>query len=151
MGCDVSSVLALEQSGVQYYDYAGKPADLFSVLAESGVNTVRVRVWNDPFDSDGNGCGGGSCDAKTAAEIGRRAAAAGLKLLVDFHDSDFWADPGKQMAPKAWANMEIEEKSQALYDYTVPRLKRSRRAAQRSQWCSSAMRPTAKCPARQSG
>ena len=122
MGCDVSSVLALEQSGVQYYDYAGKPADLFSVLAESGVNTVRVRVWNDPFDSDGNGYGGGSCDAKTAAEIGRRAAAAGLKLLVDFHYSDFWADPGKQMAPKAWANMEIEEKSQALCDYTCAAL-----------------------------
>lgn len=122
MGCDVSSVLALERAGVQYYDYNGKEADLFKVLAESGVNTIRVRVWNDPYDADGNGYGGGSCDAETAAEIGKRAAAAGLKLLVDFHYSDFWADPGKQMVPKAWDGMEIADKSQALYDYTCAAL-----------------------------
>ncbi len=128
MGCDVSTVLALERSGVQYYDYGGKRADLFDVLAESGVNTVRVRVWNDPYDSGGNGYGGGNCDAAAAAEIGRRAAAAGLKLLVDFHYSDFWADPGKQMVPKAWAGMEIAEKSDALYRYTCESLQTIREA-----------------------
>ncbi|SDB31393.1 arabinogalactan endo-1,4-beta-galactosidase [Ruminococcaceae bacterium FB2012] len=124
MGCDISSVISLEKSGVKFYDYDGKEADLFDVLKQSGVNYVRVRVWNDPKDKDGNGYGGGNCDIDTACEIGKRAAAAGLKLLVDFHYSDFWADPSKQMCPKAWQGMEIEEKKQALYDYTVDCMKK---------------------------
>ncbi len=122
MGCDISTVLSLEAAGVKYYDFDGKEADLFSVLHESGINYIRVRVWNDPYDAEGNGYGGGNCDAETAGEIGRRAAEAGMKLLVDFHYSDFWADPGKQMVPKAWAQMELEEKTQALYDYTCDAL-----------------------------
>ena len=118
LGADISSVLALEKSGVKFYDYDGNENDLFDTLAQSGVNYVRVRVWNDPYDGSGNGYGGGNCDIDAACEIGKRAADAGLKLLVDFHYSDFWADPGKQMCPKAWVGMEIEEKKQALYEYT---------------------------------
>jgi arabinogalactan endo-1,4-beta-galactosidase len=89
------------------------------MLSENGVNLIRVRVWNDPFDSQGRGYGGGNCDIDAAVEIGKRAAAAGLPLLVDFHYSDFWADPGKQMAPKAWKGMDIdEEKVPAVAEYT---------------------------------
>ena len=117
-GMDVSSVLAEEKSGVRYYDFDGREADLFRVLAENGVNAIRVRVWNHPFDADGNGYGGGNCDIDTAVEIGRRATAQGMKLLVDFHYSDFWADPAKQMPPLAWKDMEIEEKTEAAYAYT---------------------------------
>ncbi len=117
-GADVSTVIAEENSGVVYYDYDGAEQDLFVTLAESGVNYIRVRVWNDPYDADGNGYGGGNCDLANAVAVGRRAAAAGLKLLVDFHYSDFWADPSKQQAPKAWEGMGIDEKCAALYDYT---------------------------------
>ncbi len=117
LGMDVSSVLAEEKSGVKYYDFDGKEADLFKVLAGAGVNTVRVRVWNDPFDGEGHGFGGGNCDIGAAVEIGKRASAVGMGLLVDFHLSDFWADPGKQMAPRAWKDMEIEDKAAACYDY----------------------------------
>lgn len=124
MGCDVSTVISLENSGVKYYDYNGKEADLFEVLKKSGVNYVRVRVWNDPKDEQGNGYGGGNCDIETACLIGKRAADAGLKLLVDFHYSDFWADPSKQQAPKAWEGMEIEEKTEAVYQYTKDCLKK---------------------------
>ena len=92
-GMDVSSVLSLEAAGVKYYDYDGHERDLFEILAENGVNYIRVRVWNDPFDAQGNGYGGGNCDINTAVEIGKRATANGMKLLVDFHYSDFWADP----------------------------------------------------------
>ena len=118
MGCDVSTVISLEKSGVKYYDYNGEEADLFEILAQSGVNYIRVRVWNDPFDDAGNGYGGGNNDIETACEIGKRAADAGMKLLVDFHYSDFWADPSKQQAPVAWEGMDIETKSAALYEYT---------------------------------
>ena len=117
-GMDVSSVIAEENSGVKYYDFDGNEADLFRVLADNGINYIRVRVWNDPWDADGNGFGGGNCDIANAVEIGKRATAASQKLLVDFHYSDFWADPGKQMVPRAWKGMEIEEKTEAVYEYT---------------------------------
>ena len=117
MGCDISTVISLEKSGVKYYDYDGNEADLFKVLADSGVNCIRVRVWNSPYDSAGNGYGGGNCDTDTAVEIAKRAKAAGLSLLIDYHCSDFWADPSKQMAPKAWEGMEIDEKKEALHEF----------------------------------
>ncbi|MFF2371684.1 glycosyl hydrolase 53 family protein [Agromyces sp. NPDC058110] len=121
-GVDVSSVLSLEASGVVFKDAAGQPADLFAVLADSGVNTVRVRVWNDPFDASGHGYGGGNVDAARAVEIGERATAAGLGVLVDFHYSDFWADPGRQLAPKAWAGLTGDALEGALHDYTADTL-----------------------------
>ena len=117
-GMDISSVLAEEASGVKYYDFDGNEADLFRILADNGINWIRVRIWNNPFDGQGHGFGGGNCDVSAAAEIGRRAAAAGMRLLADFHYSDFWADPGKQMAPRAWEGMEIENKTRAVYEYT---------------------------------
>lgn len=117
-GVDVSSLISLEESGVVFYGFDGKEQDIFKTLKEAGVNYVRVRVWNDPYDAQGNGYGGGNNDIHKAVEIGRRATAAGLKLLVDFHYSDFWADPNKQDAPKAWADYTVDEKIQAVYDYT---------------------------------
>ena len=117
-GMDVSSVIAEEQSGVKYYDFDGNEADLLSVLSQNGINYIRVRVWNHPYDAQGNGYGGGNCDIDKAVEIGRRATKYGMKLLVDFHYSDFWADPSKQMVPLAWKGMEIEEKTEAVYQFT---------------------------------
>ena len=118
LGMDVSSVLALEAAGVKYYDFDGNERDLFEILAENGVNYIRVRVWNDPFDANGNGYGGGNCDINTAVEIGKRATANGMKLLVDFHYSDFWADPAKQMLPKAWKGKRTTAKVKLLGEYT---------------------------------
>lgn len=117
-GVDLSSVIAEEKSGVVYYNEEGKEQDIFQTLAQHGVNYIRVRVWNDPFDENGNGYGGGNNDTKTAAEIGARAAKYGMRLCVDYHYSDFWADPNKQQCPKAWEGMAIEDKSEALYQFT---------------------------------
>lgn len=132
MGVDISTVIAEEDSGVVYYDEEGNPGDLFEILADAGVNWVRVRVWNDPYftDTEGTigepgekyGYGAGNCDVDTAIEIGKRANAVGLKLLVDFHYSDFWADPHRQEAPKAWQGMTVEQKGEALYQYTYDSL-----------------------------
>lgn len=117
-GVDISSVLAEEESGVVYYNEDGGERDIFEILAENGVNYIRVRVWNDPYDENGNSYGGGGNDTAKAAEIGKRAAKYGIKLCVDYHYSDFWADPSKQMCPKAWEGMEIEAKSEALRQFT---------------------------------
>jgi len=128
MGMDASSVLAQEASGVKYYNFEGQEQDVFKTLAESGVNYIRVRIWNDPFDENGNGYGGGNCTIDTAVEIGKRATRYGMKLLVNFHYSDFWADPGKQMVPKAWKGMTVEEKTEAVYQYTRESLEKLKAA-----------------------
>lgn len=117
-GVDISSIIVEENSGVVFYNEDGEEQDIFQTLAQNGVNYIRVRVWNDPYDENGVGYGGGNNDTATAAVIGARAAKYGMKLCVDYHYSDFWADPSKQMCPKAWEGMEIEAKSEALYQFT---------------------------------
>ena len=127
-GMDVSSVLAEEASGVKYYDFNGKETDLFQILADNGINTIRVRIWNNPYDDEGHGFGGGNCDINTAVEIGKRASTYGMSLLVDFHYSDFWADPGKQIVPRAWAGQKIKQKKVSVYDYTLDCLNQLKKA-----------------------
>ncbi|MGN1179995.1 MAG: glycosyl hydrolase 53 family protein [Suilimivivens sp.] len=120
-GVDISSYMAEIESGVVYKDFEGNELDeagFFNLLAQSGVNCVRIRVWNDPYDKDGNSYGGGHNDLNTAITMGQWATRAGLQVMVDFHYSDFWADPSKQKAPKEWAHLFWDEKQQAFYDYT---------------------------------
>ena len=118
LGIDVSELLSEEASGVIYHGEDGSEQDVFDVLAGYGVNCVRIRVWNDPYDEEGHGYGGGNTDTKAAAEMGRRTAERGIRTLVDFHYSDFWADPARQLIPKAWEGMNLSEKTDALYDFT---------------------------------
>ena len=117
-GMDASSVLAEENSSVTYYNFEGEEQDVFMTLAQSGVNYIRLRVWNDPYDENGNGYGGGNNDLATAVALGRRATQYGMKVCIDFHYSDFWADPKRQHAPKAWEGMTAQEKYDALYAFT---------------------------------
>ncbi len=117
-GVDVSSVMVEENSGVVYYGEDGTEQDIFKTLAQAGVNYVRLRVWNDPYDEYGNGYGGGNNDVPTAIELGKRATEYGMSVCIDFHYSDFWADPKRQHAPKAWEDMNVNEKCDALYEFT---------------------------------
>lgn len=84
-GVDISSLLVEEDCGVTYKNSAGNEEDIMKILADAGVNCVRIRVWNDPFDEEGHGYGGGNCTAETAAKIGARVAAYGINTCVDFH------------------------------------------------------------------
>lgn len=120
-GVDISSYVSLKESGVTYYDYDGNALDnqgFFDLLADSGVNYVRIRVWNDPYDASGNGYGGGNSDLDKAILMGQWATNAGMKVLIDFHYSDFWADPSKQQVPKAWSGYTVDEKAEAVEEYT---------------------------------
>jgi arabinogalactan endo-1,4-beta-galactosidase len=127
-GMDASSVLAEEKSGVKFFGFDGKEQDVFKTFAEAGINFIRLRVWNDPYDENGNGYGGGNNDVETAIALGKRATKFGMKVCIDFHYSDFWADPKRQHAPKAWKNFSAEEKSRALYDFTKESLEKIIRA-----------------------
>ena len=124
MGMDASCVPALEDSGVKYYDHEGNEKDVYEILRDNGINYIRVRIWNDPYDKNGNGYGGGNCDVENAIEIGQRATKYGLKLLINFHYSDFWADPAKQMVPKAWVGLDSTQMSEELYKYTKESLQK---------------------------
>ena len=117
-GVDISSILAVENAGVTFCNEYGRKQDIFRILSEHGVNYIRVRVWNEPYDSRGNSYGGGNCDLYTAAEIGRRAAKYGMKLLVDIQYSDFWADPEEQTRPKYWIQHDHETLKGEIYKYT---------------------------------
>lgn len=124
-GVDISSYRALKDSGVKYYDFEGNELDdagFFKLLKDSGINYVRIRVWNNPYDASGNGYGGGNNDLQKAVDMGKLATKAGMRVLIDFHYSDFWADPAKQKAPKAWADMTIEQKTAVVKEYTVKSL-----------------------------
>lgn len=122
-GVDISSIIAYEQMGQKFYDSNGTRKDLFDILKGAGVNYIRVRVWNNPYDTQTQkGYGGGNNDISKAVAIGQRAKAHGMKLLVDFQYSDFWADPAKQYAPKAWVNYTPSQKADAVYDFTYSSL-----------------------------
>ncbi len=123
-GVDISSIISLENSGVKFYNFDNKEQDIFTTLSQSGVNYVRIRIWNNPYDKNGNGYGGGNNDLEKAIEIGKRATKNNMKVLIDFHYSDFWADPAKQETPKAWKNYNILQKETAVYNYTKESLQR---------------------------
>lgn len=128
MGMDASSVIAEEESGVKYLNFEGEEEDVFKILHDNGINYIRVRIWNNPYDSQGHGYGGGNNDIDKAVEIGKRATKYGMKLLANFHYSDFWADPSKQMAPKAWKNMDYFDKATAIYEFTKESLQKLKTA-----------------------
>ena len=121
LGTDISAIHSIYESGAYCKDYNGNrlsEAQFFSFLKENGVNWVRIRVWNDPYNANGKGYGGGNNDINAAVTMGKLATNAGLKVLIDFHYSDFWADPSKQQAPKAWANYSVDEKANAVNTFT---------------------------------
>lgn len=117
-GMDISTLVEMEKCGAKYYD-CGKEGDVFDILKSYGTNAVRIRLWNDPYDSNGMPYGAGTNDLETLVILAKRAKEHGMDILLDLHYSDFWADPGKQFKPKAWEGMDTEELVQAVYDYTV--------------------------------
>jgi len=116
-GADVSTADELERKGLSFYD-GGQEEDLFALLSKKGVNMIRLRIWNDPYDEDGAPYGGGTNDYDTTARLARRAKEQGMDLLLDFHYSDFWADPGKQFPPKAWRGLSLAALEAEVYEYT---------------------------------
>ena len=125
-GMDISSYTALKKAGVKYYDFDGKETSLLKVLHDNGVNYIRIRIWNDPTNEKGETYGGGANDVATGLEIAKEAAQYDMKLLLDFHYSDFWADPALQKIPKAWEKdkNDTEKMKQNVYDFTKDTIKK---------------------------
>ena len=110
LGADVSSVQRTQDLGGKYLDAAGTARDPLDILKSIGVNYVRLRAWNNPASGYNN-------KAKVLA-YAKAVKARGLGLLIDFHYSDTWADPGKQFKPAAWASHGVTQLQTDVYNYT---------------------------------
>ena len=122
-GMDLSTLLELERCGAKYYDH-GVERDVLDIIKDYDVDTIRIRLWNDPKSEDGEPYGAGNNDLEETIAIGKKVTNAGFGVLLNFHYSDFWADPGKQIKPKAWANYGADELEKAVYDFTLESLQR---------------------------
>ena len=123
-GVDVSSYQSLKDAGVKFYDYNGNEESLMKVLADQGVNYIRIRIWNDPKSASGQYYGGGNNDVAQDLKIAQEANKYGMKILLDFQYSDFWADPGAQIVPKAWKNDDQSQLERDVYDFTSDTIKK---------------------------
>jgi arabinogalactan endo-1,4-beta-galactosidase len=110
-GADISWVTQFESTGVKFYDKNGNAQDLFALMKSLGFNSIRLRAWVNPSD--------GWCNTADVLAKAIRAKNAGMKLLIDFHYSDVWADPGHQTVPAAWASLDFPTLQTTMYSYTV--------------------------------
>jgi beta-galactosidase len=117
IGADISFLPELEARGIKFSDN-GIEKDAIEILKAHGINYVRLRIFNNPAAENGYSPQKGFCDLENTKKMAKRVKAAGLKLLLDFHYSDYWADPGKQYKPAAWKNLSFTDLKKALYDYT---------------------------------
>lgn len=129
-GVDVSMLDQLERAGAVFRDEAGQPRELLPLLQAGGANWVRLRLWHHPVNAAdvlddgrlvsrrGEPVGGGNNDLAATLRMASEAKALGLKLLLDVHYSDFWADPGKQVKPAAWTDLHGAALRAAVHDYT---------------------------------
>ena len=117
LGADISFLPQLEDRGMKFFDN-GVQKDPILIMKDHGFNYIRLRIFNDPARDSGYSPKRGFCDLEHTKQMAKRVKDAGMKLLLDFHYSDYWADPGKQYKPAAWRNLSFEELKKALYDYT---------------------------------
>ncbi len=117
LGADISFLPQLESRGMKFSD-GGVEKDPMTIIKDHGLNYVRLRIFNDPARDSGYSPGKGFCDLEHTKAMAKRVKAAGMKLLLDLHYSDTWADPGRQTKPAAWRGLSFGALKKALYDYT---------------------------------
>lgn len=120
-GVDISSLLEMEDNGFKLYTEDNKECEALAFCKLHGVNSIRLRIWNDPASVPE---ARGYCDLEHTVIFAKRIKERDLHFLLDFHYSDWWADPGKQTKPKAWAKLSPDALVQAVYDYTKQVLER---------------------------
>jgi arabinogalactan endo-1,4-beta-galactosidase len=109
-GADIGWLSQMEKEGKLFYDANGKQMDCIALLKTKGINSIRLRVWVNPTN--------GYCGTADVITQAKRAQALGMKIMIDFHYSDWWADPGKQNKPAAWNTLDLNALTTIVYDYT---------------------------------
>lgn len=110
-GADVGWLKQMEDEGYKFYNNNGEEKDCLKILKNNGIDSIRLRVWVNPMD--------GRCGKDEVVEMAERAKVMGFKLMIDFHYSDYWADPEKQFKPEAWKNHSFKELVNDVYNHTI--------------------------------
>nr|WP_315231655.1 glycosyl hydrolase 53 family protein [uncultured Flavobacterium sp.] len=129
-GADVGWLPQMEATGYKFYDTDGSEKDCLQLLKDRGMNTIRLRVWVNPNGDKASG----HCSKEETVVMALRAQKMGMRIMIDFHYSDSWADPGKQFKPKAWENHTFSELMKDVYDHTFDVLSALKSAGVTPEW-----------------
>lgn len=113
-GADIGWLSQMEATGYKFYSDKGVEEDCFKILKDHGINTIRLRTWLNPSESRSSG----HCSKDETVAMAVRARKWGMKVMINFHYSDSWADPGKQRKPAAWEGHSFSQLLTDLYNYT---------------------------------
>ncbi|WP_167611494.1 glycoside hydrolase family 53 protein [Maribellus sediminis] len=129
-GADISWLPQMEASGYTFYNENGEAEDCFQILKDHGINAIRLRTFVDPSDNPFSG----HCSKDETVAMALRAQEWGMKVMLNFHYSDSWADPGKQRKPKAWVGHDFPTLLTDLYDYTYDVMSALKDAGVTPEW-----------------
>ena len=129
-GADISWLPQMEATGYIFYNQKGVKQDCFKILKNLGINSVRLRTFVNPNKDKASG----HCSKDETVAMALRAKKYGMRVMIDFHYSDSWADPGKQVKPKAWEALNFEQLKQAVYDYTFSVMSALKKAGITPEW-----------------
>lgn len=129
-GADVSWLPQMEATGYRFYDVDGKEKDCLQLLKERGMNTIRLRVFVNPSQDKASG----HCSKEETVAMALRAQKAKMRIMIDFHYSDTWADPAKQAKPAAWANLSFDALQNKVYEHTFNVLTALKKAGVTPEW-----------------
>ncbi len=129
-GADISWLPQMENSGFKFYDKNGNQKDCLTILKENGINTIRLRTWVNPSEDAING----HCNSSETIKMAKRAFENGFDIMIDFHYSDSWADPSKQVKAAAWNGHTITQLQSDVYNYTYKFMEDLKLAGVKAKW-----------------
>lgn len=129
-GADVGWLPQMEATGYKFYDVDGSQKDCLQLLKDRGMNTIRLRVWVNPSNDKASG----HCSPAETVVMAVRAQKMGMRIMIDFHYSDTWADPAKQAKPAAWANHSFADLQNDVYKHTFDVLSALKSAGVTPEW-----------------
>lgn len=129
-GADISWLPQMEATGFKFYGDGNQEEDCMRILKDHGINSVRLRTWVNPSDNKASG----HCSKAETVEMAKRAKRWGMRVMIDFHYSDSWADPGKQKKPTAWDGHPFPQLQQDVYNYTMDVMKALKAAGVTPDW-----------------
>lgn len=125
-GADISWVTQMEMDGMKFYDSEGNATECTALMKEIGFDAIRLRVWVDPEE--------GWCGKEDVLEKAKRAQDLGMRIMIDFHYSDSWADPSKQNPPAAWEAYDAARMTAAVKEHTADVLNTLKDAGVDVEW-----------------
>jgi len=129
-GADVTWLPQMEATGYQFFDTDSSKKEVLQLLKDRGMNTVRLRVFVNPSDDPRSG----HCSKEETVALALRAQKMGFRIMINFHYSDSWADPGKQNKPAAWKDLPFEKLAQELYNHTFDVMTALKKAKVKTEW-----------------